>query len=203
MRGRPFAQISLVIGQRFAYILSLCCKHRFEGGEERAEKLMKPFPGLGRERQSPESCSRLCQEIHDPGPDPGSSWASSCLLPFNQTVEEGGVPREDPSTQDSLASGHRSGGRCTNRKYPPFRHHLGQQETGATLPLGTAGPPQPQGQCSVHVDSAAPWGPVPLLLCPVCSLLLPLGLVLFCHGASLAVDGSSLHLPPSTVKPTK
>lgn len=99
-----------------------------------------------------------------PGPLPASSLSTR--------LEEGGAPREDPSAQDSLASGHGPGGRCTNRKSPPFRHHLGQQETGGTLPLGTAGPPQPQGRCSVHVDGAAPWGPVPLLLCLVCSLLL-------------------------------
>lgn len=61
----------------------------------------------------------LCQKACDPGHDPGSSWASSCLLPFNQMVEEGGTPREDPSAQDSLASGHGLGGPCTNRKSPP------------------------------------------------------------------------------------
>lgn len=57
------------------------------------------------------------------------------------------------------------------QEIPPFCHHLGQQEKGGTLPLSTAGPPQPQGRCSVQVDGAAPWGPAPLLLCPVCSLL--------------------------------
>lgn len=125
---------------------------------------MKPFTGLGRERHSPSA--RLCQEARDPGHDPGSSWASSCLLlPFNQTGRRWG-PKGGSQCSGLPCLWTWAWWALYKQEIPPFRHHLGQQETGGTLPLGTAGPPQPRGQCSVHVDGAAPWGPVPLLLCP-------------------------------------
>lgn len=102
-------------------------------GEGRAEKRIKRLEGRG-SGLSP--AARLCQEARDPGHDPGSSWASSCLLPFSQMVEEGGAPREAPTAQDSLDSGHGPGGRCTNRKPPPLPPPFGSAGNGRGTSIG-------------------------------------------------------------------
>lgn len=130
---------------------------------------MKPFTGLRRERRGPEPCSarRLvtpAMTLGPPGPLPASSLSTR--------LEEGGAPREDPSAQDSLASGHGPGGRCTNRKSPPSatiwvsrkragHFHWAQQghpsHKGGAQCMWTVLPPGGQSHCCSALCAPCCW----------------------------------------------
>lgn len=194
--GDPFAQISLVIGLLTSWAFVANTGFR---GEGRAEKRIKRLEGRG-SGLSP--AARLCQEARDPGHDPGSSWASSCLLPFSQMVEEGGAPREAPTAQDSLDSGHGPGGRCTNRKPPPSATIWVSRKRAGHFHWAQQGHPSHKGgtQCLWTVLPPGGWSHCCSTLYALCCQLSP-GWGMRLHPWALYCSSHLLWLGPARTRP--
>lgn len=97
----------------------------------------------------------------------------------------------------------------TGNPPPPARHHLGQQETGGALPLGTEGHPSHKGSAQCLWTVLPPGGRSHCCsaLCAPCCQLSPGNCICTLWPCTVQAMAShllsNLHPPPPEVKPTK